>query len=210
MVPEPRAKSRAPIWLKVCAGLGAALLIAPFVVVRNYRMPSGSMIPTLAVGEHFTALPLLGAPARGDVIVFPYPNDPGKEFVKRVVAVPGDTVEMRDNALWLGGKPVGRRALGTVEYEDCNEATAGCSRKKAQAWEETLGDHTFTVYEDDGLPAQQYSPHEVPPGTLFVVGDNRHNSSDSRMWGFVPAKTVIGRVRWVWWSEAGIGARRIP
>ncbi len=203
--------------------IGVAVLVALFLrsfVVEAFKIPSGSMIPTLQIGDHIfvnkfiygLGWPLSGVkfwqygkPSRGEIVVFKYPNDIDKDFIKRVIGVEGDTVEMRDNLVYVNGKPVERTHRGRVEYDDCNEEsttpTTGCPRKTAEEWEEVLDGHHFTTYYETGHMPQQYHPHQVPAGMLFVMGDNRDNSSDSRVWGFVPAEYVKGRALIVWWSH---------
>ncbi len=140
-------------------------------VVQAFRVPSGTMVPTLLVGDHFLADKTLSAEdlRRGDVIVFRYPRDTTKNFVKRVVGLPGDTVEIVRKGLLINGEPVEE---GYVLYGDPNAV--------------------------EGRDA--FGPIEVPAGALFVLGDNRGRSYDSRHWGFVPYGHLIGRAMFVYWS----------
>jgi len=168
-----------------------AILIALFIrtfVVQAFKIPSGSMKQTLQIGDHIlvnkfifgvkmpywnkTILPLK-KPQRGDIIVFKYPVDPSKDFIKRVIGVGGDVVESRDKQLY-------------VNHEQVN--------------------HKFGVHTDPRIlsgankPRDNFGPLTVPENALFVMGDNRDESYDSRFWGFVDLKAVNGKAFIVYWS----------
>jgi len=134
--------------------------IAPFYI------PSGSMEPTLQIGDHILVNRLdayLGDFHRGDIIVFRYPLNPRVDFVKRLIAFGGETVALRNSRLYVDGRLIPEKYLSPG-----------------------------TVYADFG-------PVKVPPGDYFVLGDNRNNSDDSRVWGFLPEKDVIGKVILIYW-----------
>jgi signal peptidase I len=174
-----------------------AILIAFFIrtfVIQAFKIPSGSMKPTLLIGDHLLVnkfiygvkipfvrktLISLSEPKRGDVVVFIYPEDRSKDFIKRVVGVGGDTIEIRNKKIFLNGLP----------YND-----------------------THGVYVDDFVipgsiqPRDNFGPFKVPQGSLFTMGDNRDQSYDSRFWGVVDTKDVLGKawiIYWSWNSEAG-------
>ncbi len=157
-----------------------AVVLAFFIitfVVQAFFIPSGSMEPTLQVGDRILVAKFyyrLAPIQRGDVIVFRYPLNPGKDFVKRVVGLPGDRVELRRGVVYINGKP----------RPDLTPA--------------------------DGDPAciQDYGPKTVTPGHLFVLGDNRCNSEDSRFFGLVPARNVVGRALVIYWPPHRIGLVR--
>jgi signal peptidase I len=169
-----------------------ALLLRSFVV-EAYQIPSGSMIPTLQVGDHIWVNKLIYGvrlpftdikfgthyrePRRGEIIVFSHPREPDKDLIKRVVAVGGDEVSMRDNVVYVNGVAVARKAEGPRRYFDFDENDERWLERDGNAYDEELG------------------------GQLFVMGDNRDNSSDSRYWGFVPLNLVRGRAMVVWWSR---------
>ena len=171
----------------IVVALVLALIIRTFVV-QAFKIPSGSMEPTLEIGDHilvnkfiygtkipFTSLNLLPwkNPGRGDVIVFIYPLEPDKDFIKRVIAVGGDTVRIVNKKVYING----------AEVPD-----------------------PHAVYKDDTiLPGEaqkrdNFGPVIVPPGNLFVLGDNRDRSLDSRFWGFVPLSDVKGKAFIIYWS----------
>lgn len=172
-----------------------ALLLALFIrtfIVQAFKIPSGSMIPTLAIGDHILVnklsygvrIPFLekylvefGAPERGDVIVFIYPEDRSKDFIKRVVGVAGDNVEVRDKKVFINGKAV----------EDAHAHFEG--------YDPQLGG---TVNGDN------YGPKVVPEGHVFVMGDNRDRSYDSRFWGYVSLSEVRGKAFLIYWSWDGV------
>jgi signal peptidase I len=168
-----------------------AILIALFIrtfIVQAFKIPSGSMKPTLQIGDHIlvnkflygvkipfvrkTLIPL-GKPERGDIVVFIYPEDRSKDFIKRVIAVEGDTVEIRNKKIFLNGKPA---------------------------------DDKHGVYADSVIfpasiqPRDNFGPVTVPKDTIFTMGDNRDQSYDSRFWGFVDLKDVMGKAFIIYWS----------
>jgi signal peptidase I len=168
-----------------------AIVIAFFVrtfVIQAYKIPSGSMKPTLLIGDHILVskfsygirLPLIrsalvpvGTPQRGDIVVFIYPEDRSKDFIKRLVGLPGDTIEIRDKKILLNGLP----------------------------WKDTHGVHVDNLIIPGSVqPRDNFGPVKVPEGALFVMGDNRDESYDSRFWGFVPMKEVLGKALIIYWS----------
>jgi signal peptidase I len=167
-----------------------ALFLRAFVV-QAFKIPSGSMLPTLQVGDHVLVsklaygvrLPLVGGwvlswrrPSPFDVVVFSQPQDPAKDFVKRVIAVGGEVVEVRDKQVLVGGEP----------------------RDVPQAYfAEGKGVIRATGQRDN------FGPVTVPPGQVFVLGDNRDRSYDSRFWGFVAVDDIKGRARIIYWSWDG-------
>jgi signal peptidase I len=205
--------------------VAVALLLRAFVV-EAFQIPSGSMIPTLEVGDHIfvskfaygISVPFtnskflqLAEPQRGDVIVFKFPNDPSIDYIKRVVGLPGDVVEMRGEELYINGRPVPRQKLPTV-YR-CNDAPphpdSGPSVRGAlvddddcELWLETLGKVEHETVLEPHKGGRDFPRTVVPPDKVFVMGDNRDNSSDSRVWGFVSHDLIKGKALIVWWSRA--------
>jgi len=162
-----------------------AVLLALFIrtfVVQAFKIPSGSMEPTLLVGDHIlvnkfiygvklpfirkTIIPI-EQPHRNDVIVFIYPMDPSKDFIKRVIGLPGDRIEMLGRSIYINGK---------------------------------LFKDKHGVYTGQYQPNAHFGPVIVPKGHLFMMGDNRDHSYDSRFWGFVPLESVKGKAFIVYWS----------
>ena len=167
-----------------------ALLVRGFVV-QAFRIPSGSMEPTLLVGDHllvsrlsyemklpFTDIVLLdlGKPKRGDVVVFRYPEDRSKDFIKRVIGVGGDTVQIRDKVVYVNGQ---RLKDSHASFQD-----------KA-------------VIPGNLSPRDNFGPVTVPRDSFFVMGDNRDRSYDSRFWGFVKKDDLIGRALVLYFSLNG-------
>jgi signal peptidase I len=185
-------------------------------VVEAFKIPSGSMIPTLLVGDH-VFIDKTQAPARGDVIVFPFPENPKQDFIKRVVGLPGDRVEFHDGHPVVNGIAVPSCLLGVASYE---EPDGDVTTHSGKVYLERLGDRSYLALYDDasGGVQEKQGPYVVKSGELFVVGDNRNNSHDSRMWfggegGGVPITTVVGVPFAVWlssddqrvdWSRAGL------
>jgi signal peptidase I len=205
--------------------IAVAVLIALFLrafVVEAFKIPSGSMIPTLQVGDHiFVNKFIYGVrvpwtnikfgmnyrqPRRGEVIVFIYPKEPDKDFIKRIIAIPGDTIEMKDNHLIINGKPVPREHVNEdCKYEDFDENRGMWEERRCDRWEETLDGNTFTTVYDRSVPPHSWpldgQAKTIGPDEVFVMGDNRDNSHDSRFWGTVPYDLIKGKAMIIWWSS---------
>jgi signal peptidase I len=187
-------------------GILVALVAIPIpFFFRFYRMPSGSMQPTLVDGDRFVIRLTHTMPSRGDVIVFDFPEDPSKQFVKRVIGVGGDSVRLRDDGVEVNGTLIAREKLGPLRYVDHSDAGLTLERQ-GQAYRETLDGKSWRVIEDPLLHTHGCwgavrfgceGPVKVPDGNVFVLGDNRDNSHDSRFWGFVPVAAIHGRVFWM-------------
>ncbi len=215
-----------PWWLDWTAGLFPVILIVFLLrsfLFEPFKIPSGSMVPTLAVGDlilvnkyHYgIRLPVINKKIvdnnpvkRGDVVVFRYPPEPWVDYIKRVVAIPGDEVAYIDQKLSINGQPVPTVSKGE-HYDDE-------SLSYAPQFTEKLGEVEHMVRVDPKRPGGygpfpkrfpfaencRYTPEgvtcKVPPGHYFVMGDNRDNSMDSRFWGFVPDQNLVGRAFFVW------------
>jgi len=220
-----------PWWLDWTAGLFpvilAVFLLRSFLF-EPFKIPSGSMIPTLMIGDlilvnkfHYgLRLPVINTkltegtpPQRGDVMVFRYPPKPSLDYIKRVVGVPGDEVSYLNKRLAVNGTPVELR-----EVEDFFDEE---SMRYAKQFEEKLGKEPHRLLINDDRPAFipgasefpnrdncRYSVEgvvcKVPPGHYFMMGDNRDNSLDSRYWGFVPDKNIVGRAFFVWMNFSSL------
>lgn len=192
-----------------------ALFIRQFVV-EAFKIPSGSMIPTLTIGDHllvnkfiygpripFTDIRIFSwkEPQRGEIIVFKYPEDESKNFIKRIVGLPGDKLEIKKGALFINDRPVPTVALGASEGKD--QASGSPSYDKPKLLEEQLGlvKHTIQYLRDQS--EYNFGPRLVPAESVFVMGDNRDNSQDSRFWGFVKYDKILGRALIIYWSWDG-------
>lgn len=186
-------------------------------LVQAFNIPSGSMKPTLLVGDFILVNKLvygnwdIGIPFtnilfyhknnrlaqvdRGDVIVFKYPEDPSIDFIKRVVGLPGDIVEVKDDIVYINGKPLERKPDGY--YEEKNEKV----KKYIETTTRKDGTpYSYTIMEvEDGI-GTDFGPIQVPPNSYFVLGDNRDNSKDSRFWGFVPDDYIVGQAFVIYFS----------
>lgn len=205
----------------VTLGLLPLMLGVQSTVVESFLVPSGSMEPTLRIGDRilawkfayglrvpFTRISLTGpvAPERGDIVVFVRPGSrdpdawtaqidipsvvPSEDYVKRVVAVPGDTVAVRDGRVVVNGKGQGGEDLGPYRFVD-GECDAMQTRRRS----ETLGSHDYVVLQaaEPGRRRADWGPKKVPKGKVAVLGDNRDRSKDSRSIGFVPIDLIKGK-----------------
>lgn len=198
------AKSFFPIILIV-------LVIRSFLV-EPFRIPSGSMMPTLLVGDFILVnkftygirLPVinskiieLGAPQRGDIIVFRYPENPSIDYIKRVVGVPGDQVRYSGKVLYINGKPMPQTFSSTYVGVGSGTPMTGASVLKEQLGELS---HDILVVPNGFDRAYEFT---VPQGEYFVMGDNRDNSRDSRFWGTVPDENLVGKAFMIWMNWDG-------
>ncbi|MFO1116955.1 MAG: signal peptidase I [Beijerinckiaceae bacterium] len=173
---------------------------------KSYSTPSTSMVPTLELGDYFFADTRAFAPKRGDVVVLRKPGDEGTVYVKRIVGLPGESVQMKAGRLFLNGAAVARAADGSVELR-----ALGGEARPAPAYVETLpgaSPHRIVEAEGDAGPLDDTPGYVVPAGSYFLMGDNRDNSVDSRMaresggLGFVPAANIFGKAGAIFWSRS--------
>ena len=191
--------------LALMIGAAALALIVRNRIVEAFSIPSASMAPTLQVGDHFFIDKLSRDVRRGDVVVFRYPLEPSTDYAKRVIALGGDIVEETDQGFVINGNPLPRRLVRDV----CFDAAAFELDEPCETWEETLDGHVYRVgTTPSGRARRRFPRTAVPEGTMFVVGDNRENSSDSRAYGPVPLANVKGRALFIWWSSGSGGVRR--
>jgi signal peptidase I len=210
-----------PILVEYAKSFFPVILIVFLVrsfIVEPFKIPSGSMMPTLLAGDYILVnkftyglrVPVLNnvffemnTPARGDVIVFHYPPDTSIDYIKRVIGVPGDKVRYQDKQLTVNGEPIALEEKGNYEY-----VMSGLNIITAKQYREQLGKvshdiliHDFVAqYDSDAIGAKFANNEEiiVPAGNYLAMGDNRDNSSDSRVWGFVPEKNLVGKAFYIW------------
>ncbi len=206
----------------IVVAIMVALTLRAFTV-EAFKIPSGSMIPTLEIGDQifvnkfiygfripYTFFKFLSYrdPKRGEIVVFTFPVDHDKDFIKRVIGTPGDTVEVKSGVVFINGQPAPRVFdPGACEYWDRNSAGDWLDRPThCERYLEIIGEHRHAaIFSADGHSAGDFPPHQVSPGHIFVMGDNRDNSYDSRMWGEVPMSYIKGRAMFVWWSWSKYG-----
>jgi signal peptidase I len=188
-------------------------LVLRFFVISAYKIPTGSMLPTLKVGDFIFAyklpygfpIPFSGGerwsarlPERGDVVVFRYPGNANVNYVKRVVGLPGDRIAIKDKKLFINDIEAERRPLDPKIISDVPSA------EMYSVYDESFGRLTanppHTIMSSVDSKADRFGPVVVPPGQIFVLGDNRDSSDDSRYWGTVPVSHLEGRVIMVWLS----------
>ncbi|RJP75811.1 MAG: signal peptidase I [Candidatus Zixiibacteriota bacterium] len=211
---EARRRAKGPVrdWLEFIITLTIMVFVIRTTVVEAYRIPSSSMEDTLLIGDFLmvnkflygirtpdrigvpftrigfdvphTRLPALRDPQRGDVVVFKYPKDPSQNYIKRLVGLPGDTIEIRDKVLLINGRVLTNPPK--AKFADW------------RVWPDE-------VQQRDIVPAgngnrDNYGPVVVPDDHYFMMGDNRDNSSDSRYWGFLPHDNIVGKAFVVYFS----------
>lgn len=163
--------------------------------IRSFQIPSESMVPNLLVGDKLVADGWAywhSDPKRGDIIVFDYPRDPATKFVKRLVGLPGDKIEMKLGELYINDKLVPSQRTSSSLIEE------GVWR--AAEYVEKLGDVEHTIHRAQPENDNNFGPVTVPGDHYFMMGDNRDRSSDSRVWGFVTRDQLIGRMNYVYFS----------
>jgi signal peptidase I len=194
-----------------------ALLLRAFVV-EAFQIPSGSMIPTLEVGDHIfvskfaygltipftnTKIIQLAQPKRGDIVVFKYPLDQSTDYIKRVVGLPGDVIEMRQEELYVNGRAIQReRVPRPYHYADAGHGAGPAEDHEGELWLENLDGHKHELIQEPVRGPRDFERKVVPANNVFVMGDNRDNSSDSRVWGTVDRDLIKGKALIVWWSRA--------
>ena len=183
-------------WIAELIVIVIIVLFIRAFVAQAYNIPSGSMKPTLLVGDFILVNKLVyrfSEPQRGDIVVFKYPIDPNIDFIKRIIALPGEEVEVRNNQVFINGKPLPLIEVGRGEENGLRKVI----------YEEVLPEgkkHKVQFYEDFPFSKRDFGPVVVPPNHYFVMGDNRDNSEDSRYWGFVPRENIVGKAFVIYFS----------
>lgn len=250
--------------LFVVANIGMFIMIRAFGV-EAFKIPSSGMYPTLQIGDHLfidKLTPHFRSWQRGDLIVFVYPCDARMDYVKRIVALAGDSVEVRCNVVYVNGKPVANQLVDgtTCNYQDYMDDMGMWITKQCSRYREELDGHSYEVFHDPDRPSRDQRPHPevgdardfpsifdprapscanteeaslapsqtlgaigqtggrltatacqqqihyvVPPDHVFVLGDNRNNSNDSRVWGSVQMSSIKGRVLGIWYAKGPDG-----
>jgi signal peptidase I len=185
-----------------------AILLALFIrtfIVQAFKIPSESMVPTLVIGDHLLVnkftygikVPLIDQfivqfkePERGDIIVFKYPKDEKKDFIKRVVGIEGDSIEIKMDILYVNGEKI--KAEYVSLYSNKNISSA-------DRYKESFGESEHYILDQE-IRNENFGPITVPDNSVFVMGDNRDNSQDSRYWGFVELNKIKGKALIIYWS----------
>jgi len=181
----------------ILVAVALTLVIRTFVI-QAFRIPTGSMEDTLLVGDFlfvnkflyaapipFTdaRTPAIRQPRRGDILVFKYPKDPSRDFIKRVVGLPGDTIEIKDKVVFVNGEP---QPQTFVKFTS--------SRIQPKEYQNPV------IYPPGAGNRDNYGPYVVPQGNYFMMGDNRDNSDDSRFWGPLDGHLIKGKALFIYWS----------
>ena len=217
---EPVVKAlKEATWVEYCKSffpvILAVLLLRSFLV-EPFRIPSGSMMPTLLVGDFILVnkfaygirLPVLNKkivaidePERGDVVVFRYPKNPSVDYIKRIVGLPGDKVGYYNKIVYINGEPSGQVPAGVYVGKGSGVSMSGASERREQ-----LGDIQHDILVMPRTPGLE-GEYVVGENEYFVMGDNRDNSNDSRYWGTVPEANLVGKAFRIWmnWDGANKG-----
>ncbi|MDQ6962897.1 MAG: signal peptidase I [Mariprofundaceae bacterium] len=199
-----------PVWREWLESLLVILILAFTIrsfVIAPFKIPSSSMVPTLEIGDYIFVvrypyglrIPLTDiqffptSAERGDVAVFDFPEDRSKDYIKRIVGVPGDEIRYKENRLFVNGEEMPLEKLGRRIYFQAND-----NADTSGLYEETLlGVKHHVLRKSYSIKDGEWI---VPEGYYFVLGDNRNNSRDSRFWGYVPQSYLVGKAVVVWWS----------
>ena len=198
---DPTTQRKKPLWREYLEAIVIALFLALFIrafVVQAFSIPSGSMLETLQIGDYllvnkfsygirnpFTNQVLipLGQPQQGDIVVFIYPQDPSKDFIKRVIGVAGDKIQIINKKLYINDQIVETPQAIFKDYHIIDQ-----------------NDSWISANGSAGSRRDNFGPITVPPGQVFVMGDNRDHSYDSRFWGTVPLENVRGKAWIIYFS----------
>lgn len=223
--------ARTPWWVEYGASFFPVILVVFCLrsfVVEPFRIPSGSMIPTLLVGDFILVnkwtygirLPVINKkiidvnePQRGDVMVFRFPGDPSLDYIKRVVGLPGDKVEYFDKKLTINGQPVPQNAAGDYLHADRLYYSPSFIEKLGNVEHRIIVENAAPAYVSQvtKYPFQENCTYTnrglsctVPADHYFMMGDNRDGSFDSRGWGFVPEKNIVGKAFYIWFNSSDL------
>src|SRR4051794_30638722 len=219
------------IWREYFESAVVTVIMALFgmtFIVQAVKVPTGSMQNTITIGDHLLVNKFIFAPGtplpflpqreirRGDVIVFKYPGDPKNpegdmrpdnlpyktNYVKRVIGLPGDHIEVREDRVLVNGQELPEHRIKALDHEDDRSTTEQENNKALDIVSDPprKDGEIYSVYYSTNRSMDSGFNKKVPEGYYFVMGDNRNNSADSRVWGFVPRELVVGRAMFVYWS----------
>lgn len=211
--PESDTYSHEHILVEYSRSFFPVILLVLFLrsfVFEPFKIPSGSMMPTLLIGDFILVnkyaygirIPVIewevfdtGKPERGDVAVFRFPTEPSKDFIKRIIGLPGDEVGYIKKSLYTNGVQVQKKPVGIYTGEK-----TGTMSPIVNEFKQEIGSHEVNIIEMNHTGLEPEGIVKVPAGHYFVMGDNRDQSHDSRYWGFVPVDNLVGRADMIWMS----------
>ncbi len=215
--------TKEPMVVEYCRSFFPVILIVLLIrsfLAEPFRIPSSSMVPTLLTGDlilvnkfsygirlpviHTKVIPV-GQPERGDVVVFRKPQEPELDYIKRVIGLPGDVVRVDQSGLYINGDRVNHEVRGTYFGRDGSTEDVGATL----VVEDLMGVEHEILRKPNAISAFSRNEWTVPEGQYFVMGDNRENSQDSRVWGMVPEENLVGRAFLIWMHLGFSGLDRI-
>jgi signal peptidase I len=189
VVQEKEKRSKKSVAWEYIEAIIIAIILAFIIrkfVIQAYKIPSGSMLETLQIGDHILVnkfIYYLKEPERGDIIVFKYPKDKKRDFIKRLIGLPGETIEIRDKRVFINGKPLDE---SYIEFKDPDN---------------TFNKNHPAFYIDPyARNRDNYGPRTIPEDSYFMMGDNRDFSQDSRYWGLLDRELIEGKALIIYWS----------
>jgi signal peptidase I len=197
--------ARKKIALTVVFVLLSVVVFLFFLFIRMVKVPTGGMQNTILAGDHILVNRFAREVKRGDLIIFKFPMDPSVQYIKRIIGLPGETIEIRDTKIFINGRELAEKRVMVDQNASINfpgrplKEIASEGRGSYSVY--YYSDRSFSEFSNDFTKFATKEPFQIPAGEYFVLGDNRDDSQDSRYWGTVPQALVTGKAWLVYWSN---------